>query len=216
MSFFRGRGKIDAPERPDGEEVGPDDPRSAMGLAAVAIDPRWERPAPETFGEHARAHEPALRAVALRLCRSPSDAHDLVQDALERGLRNYDRLPPGSNVRAWLVSILRNRFIDSCRRGLREVNDDDGAAERLPAPEADEPEPTWARITSDELRAAVGKLREEFRLVYQLHALEGRSYQDIAEQLGIPKATVGTRLIRARRKLKALLLPHLAHEEEES
>ena len=166
------------------------------------------------FAALARAHEPSLRAVALRLCRSQSDAHDLVQDCLERGLRGWQKLPPGSNVRAWLLSILRNRFIDSCRRGSRDKADDDEVdAENLPGPTAPDPEPEWAKITSQQLREAVEKLSEDFRVVYQLHALEGRSYVEIAERLRIPKATVGTRLIRARRKLRDLLLP-LAQAEE--
>jgi RNA polymerase sigma-70 factor (ECF subfamily) len=183
------------------------------GSLAVAADAR--DPA-QSFAAHARVHEPALRAVALRLCRSQSDAHDLVQDALERGLRGWARLPAGSNVRAWLLSILRNRFIDACRRSSRERRDENTTeADAIPAPEGPDPEPEWARITPDQLRAAVARLGPEFRVVYQMHALEGRSYIEIADRLHIPKATVGTRLIRARRKLRDLLLSHLPGEEDE-
>ncbi len=156
-----------------------------------------------------------MRAVALRLCRSQSDAHDLVQDALERALKSYARLPEGSNARAWLISILRNRFIDSCRRSVREKLDEGVTLEALPAPEEQEAAPGWASITTDDLAAAVDKLSEEFRVVYQLHALQGRSYNEIAARLGIPKATVGTRLIRARRKLRDLLLPLAEPREDE-
>ncbi|HZI14667.1 MAG TPA: sigma-70 family RNA polymerase sigma factor, partial [Myxococcus sp.] len=63
-------------------------------------------------------------------------------------------------------------------------------------------------------REALEKIPEDFRTVYRLHSLEGRSYQEIAEQLGIPKATVGTRLIRARRRLKEILMPTPAGEAE--
>ena len=165
-----------------------------------------------SFAAGARAHEPALRAVALRLCRAQGDAHDLVQDTLERGLR-AGLLATEANVRAWLLSILRNRFVDDCRRHSRERAE--AAAEgagSLPGPAAPEPEPGWAKITASQLRAAVLQLPETFRLVYQLHALEGRSYAEISERLRVPKATVGTRLIRARRRLRDLLLPHLAAE----
>ena len=61
---------------------------------------------------------------------------------------------------------------------------------------------------------AVARLPEEFRSVYQMHAIDGRSYSEIALKLALPKNTVGTRLIRARRKLRDLLLPHLRREEE--
>ncbi len=178
------------------------------GAAAVAVP--WEEPT-ETYAAAVRAHEAALRGVALRLCRSQSDAHDLVQDTLERGLRGYDRLPAGSNVRAWLLSILRNRFIDQCRRHAREQREEaDVAREQLAAAEGPDADPPYYAISIESLRAAVDKLADEFRVVYRLHALEGRSYIEIADRLQIPKATVGTRLIRARRKLRDLLQAQLA------
>jgi RNA polymerase sigma-70 factor, ECF subfamily len=164
-----------------------------------------------------REHEAALRATAMRLCRDATDAGDLVQDTFERALRSRDRLRPGSNLRAWLLTILRNLFIDRCRRSAREPRSelkleliDSGAA--MPEPEA---EPRWASITVVQLRGAVEQLPEEFRSVYLMHALEGRSYAEISTKLGIPGATVGTRLIRARRKLKALLQTELGLDEED-
>ncbi|MBS2025468.1 MAG: RNA polymerase sigma factor [Deltaproteobacteria bacterium] len=163
-----------------------------------------------------RTHEAALQAVALRLCRDSTDARDLVQDTLERALRAFSGLQPGSNTRSWLMSIMRNRFIDACRRSTRApraTGDIEEAADEIGTREA-EAEPQWAAITQDQLRSAVDSLGEEFRLVYVLHAVEGRSYIEISERLGIPKATVGTRLLRARKKLKELLEPMLAQEAE--
>jgi RNA polymerase sigma-70 factor (ECF subfamily) len=114
-------------------------------------------------------------------------------------------------VRAWLLSILRNRFIDQCRRRAREKREESEVArEQLAAAEGPDADPPYFAITTDALRAAVEKLTEEFRAVYRLHALEGRSYIEIADRLQIPKATVGTRLIRARRKLRDLLQAQLA------
>jgi RNA polymerase sigma-70 factor (ECF subfamily) len=152
-----------------------------------------------------RDHEPALRELALRLCRSAVDAHDLVQDTLERGLRSYDRLAPGSNFRAWLFSILRNRFIDKCRREAVARRSECVAAVEQAASEAPEPEVAWSDISSEQLRDAVNRLRPHQRAVFQMHALEGRSYLEIASTLNIAKATVGTRLLRARRELRAIL-----------
>ncbi len=171
-------------------------------LPAPTVDSRW-------FAVFIREHETALQATALRLCGNPTDARDLVQDTLERGLRNLARYKPGTDGRAWLLTILHHIFIDRCRSHTRERRADvstEEVEERVAAPEA-EAQPGWASISPEQLREALEKIPEEFRLVYQLHALEGRSYIEISERLGIPKATVGTRLIRARRRLKELLMP---------
>jgi RNA polymerase sigma-70 factor, ECF subfamily len=170
--------------------------------AAPTVDERW-------FAAVARQHEAALQATALRLCGNPTDARDLVQDTYERGLRNLARFRPGTDVRAWLLTILQNLFFDRCRSRTRERHSDtpvEELAERLATPEADAA-PDWASISPEQLLAALEKLPQEFRVTYRLHDIEGRSYNEIAEQLGIPKATVGTRLARARRKLRELLRP---------
>ncbi len=164
------------------------------------------------FSAFAREHEGILRATALRLCGNPTDANDLVQDTFERGLRSLARFQPGTDGRAWLLTILHHLFIDRCRSRTREARSDTPAEEleeRIAAPEA-EAQPSWASISTEQLRAALTKLPEDFQAVYRMHALENRSYQEIAATLGIPKATVGTRLIRARRKLRELLMPHTA------
>lgn len=163
----------------------------------------------QRFAAFAREHEPVLRATALRLCGNATDANDLLQDTFERGLRSLSRFQPGTDGRAWLLTILHHIFIDKCRARTREARSDTPAEEleeRIAAPEA-EPQPSWASISTEQLRAALEKIPEDFQVVYRMHALENRSYQEIAQTLGIPKATVGTRLIRARRKLRELLMP---------
>lgn len=155
----------------------------------------------------ARDHEEALRAFARRLCRNRSDADDLVQDTLARAMTSLATLKPATNARSWLMSILHNLFIDSCRkqssRGQGVALDE--VAHELPAGEPD-PEPAWATLGHDDVNAALRQLDVGFREVYRLHA-QGQSYEQIAKALEIPKATVGTRLLRARKKLKALLFP---------
>jgi RNA polymerase sigma-70 factor (ECF subfamily) len=163
----------------------------------------------QPFAAFARQHEAALRATALRLCGNAPDANDLVQDTFERGLRHFERFQQGTNGQAWLLTILRRLFLDRCRAWAGERRADVEPEEveaRVAAPEAEEA-PAWASVQPEQLRAALERLPEEFRVVYQLHALEGCSYNEIAARLGLPKATVGTRLIRARRKLRELLLP---------
>jgi RNA polymerase sigma-70 factor (ECF subfamily) len=157
-------------------------------------------------------HERALYSLALRLCGNAADARDLVQDTFERALRHLDRFQEGSNARAWLSTILRHLFISRCRsrtcerRGEVSVEE---LQEHLAAPES-EPLPAWSAFSLEQLHSALERLPEGFREVYQLHALEGRSYEEVSARLRIPKATVGTRLIRARRKLRDLLVPPTA------
>jgi RNA polymerase sigma-70 factor (ECF subfamily) len=146
-----------------------------------------------------------LRLTALRLAGDPSAADDLVQDTLERALRHQARLRPRSNLRGWLMTILRNLAVDRSRRQRRlPVVESIGPHRDVPA--AAEPSvPRWFEITPRALREAVAQLEAPFRQVYEMHAFEKRSYGEIAAALGVRKATVGTRLHRARQKLRALL-----------
>ncbi|MGV3625083.1 MAG: RNA polymerase sigma factor [Archangium sp.] len=158
-----------------------------------------------------REHRDVLRRYALRLCRNPTDADDLVQDTLTRALAAWATLKPGTDTRAWLLSILHNVFIDSCRKQKQlgtKVSSE--LAHDLPAPQP-EVEPRWAQITNAEVATAIDSLDPSFRDVYRLHA-RGEGYDSISRSLGIPKITVGTRLTRARKKMRALLFG----EEEES
>jgi RNA polymerase sigma-70 factor (ECF subfamily) len=165
----------------------------------VLANPRFDRFASDL--------EPHLKVVALRLCGNPADAADLVQDAFEKAYRNYDKLAPGTNPRAWAVTILHNLFIDRCRRSAREGKKVDVEDVPLAAPDEERgPEPAWASLGAEDLRRALDALDADFRDVYRLHALENRSYKEISATLGIPTATVGTRLLRARDKLKKLLV----------
>jgi RNA polymerase sigma-70 factor (ECF subfamily) len=161
-----------------------------------------DREAARRLDALARAHQPALEAFGLKLCGNAQDAHDLVQDTFERALRAQE--PPRTNERAWLFTILHHLFIDRYRRKTRgprltSIDDIDVAAAEPPPP------PAWASVTPEQLQAALGQLDEEFAAAYRLHAIEGRSYLEIAQQTGSPIATIGTRILRARRKLRAIL-----------
>lgn len=161
-------------------------------------------PASVALDELARLHAASLHAFALKICRDESQARDLVQDTMERALRSFHTLTPGTNARAWLFTILHNLFIDACRKARREPRSSAIEEIDLPQPEPAEV-PAWTSISREQLTAAVSELDEEFRVVYRMHAIESRSYADIASTLGVPASTVGTRLARARRKLRAIL-----------
>jgi RNA polymerase sigma-70 factor (ECF subfamily) len=120
------------------------------------------------------------------------------------GLRHFDQFRPGTNVRVWLFTIMFHIFIDRCRRRTHEQLMEPMEAEELPAPE---PEPTnaWDGINDSQLRQALARLESPFREIVELHCESRCSYKEISERLHIPLGTVGTRLLRARRKLRTLL-----------
>lgn len=152
------------------------------------------------------ALRPDLLLLARRMCASEADAADVVQDTLQSALEAGDRLKAVENLRAWLVTILHRRMIDLFRKREREQLGDppEEPAVTQETPLADAP--LWSRVDIAQLRAAVEKLEPEFREVFVLHAFERRSYRAISAALGIPSNTVGTRLLRARRKLRVLLV----------
>jgi RNA polymerase sigma-70 factor (ECF subfamily) len=150
-------------------------------------------------------HGALLACIARRLCRNTCDADDLVHDTYERALRGWHLYSDRRCVRAWLVAILQHRFIDRCRRARRRpplaAIDDVKDADLVAA----EPEPpARASIPPEMLEAALATLGDEFRRDYE-HRARGRSYDEIAAELGIAKGTVGTRLIRARERIRDAL-----------
>ena len=144
----------------------------------------------------------ALAVLARRLCGNAPDADDLVQDTLERALRARGNYVEQGQRRGWLAAILKNRFRDRYRASRRQAQPSDQLDE-IAAPEEPELE-TWQRVTPEQLDNALAALDPTFRRVYELHA-RGLAYADIARELGIGINTVGTRLLRARTKLKAIL-----------
>jgi len=154
---------------------------------------------------------PVLLLVARGLCRDSTKAEDLVQDVLEKALRSINTLDLEKNPRGWMVAILHNLHIDRCRQLARlepHVPYDDvplSTPELLDAP-------MWLALTVDDVQRAAAQLPNEMRDTYILFAFEGRTYAEIARQLGITKATVGTRLLRARVHLKKLLSAGLSEE----
>jgi RNA polymerase sigma-70 factor (ECF subfamily) len=151
------------------------------------------------------AYQRDLQRMALRWVRDPSAADDLVQDTLERALLHRAQLRPQSNLRSWLLTILRNLAVDRSRRQRRlPALESIGPHCDLPATTEPSP-PQWTEITPIALREAVAQLETPFRQVFEMRHFGGCSYSEIAAALGLRRATVGTRLHRARQKLKAIL-----------
>jgi RNA polymerase sigma-70 factor (ECF subfamily) len=150
-------------------------------------------------------HRTALKTRARQLCRGQLDADDLVQDTLERALRAADQVRDPEAVRGWLLAILHHVFIDRVRT-LRVAPEAEAVTDVAAEDTVDEP---WQHLTLDDLRAAIARLSPDLRVVYVRRCGDGKSYAAIADELGIPRATVGTRLLRARRQLRELLLDRL-------
>lgn len=158
----------------------------------------------ERFTRLTAAHHDRLRGVALRCCcRDRAVADDLVQDTYERAWRGFDSLQDESRAMPWLVRILRNCWIDICRKNVRSRVQIQDQLPDLPST-IDEPSP-WEQITVDDYRRAIEQLPEPFRSVAILHDVDRLSNSDIAHRLAVPYGTVATRLHRARKLLSQLL-----------
>ena len=159
------------------------------------------------FEAEALASLDSLYRTALRLTRSPADAEDLVQDTYLRAFRAADTFEPGSNLRAWLFTILHNVARNRARdRGREPFTVDSDAVERaadlVAGAAAETPETELVRRTlRPELQAAIDALPAVFREAVWLRDVEEFSYAEIADMLGIPPGTVMSRISRARRML---------------
>lgn len=160
--------------------------------------------------------------VGLSITRNPADAEDLVQDTMLRAYRSIDRFD-GRHPRAWLLTILRNAQINRVRRRRPELlADPDETMPRIAdtaagAGSADLP--LLDRTFDTAVEAAFIELGDSFRQVVEMVDLNGLSYQETADALGIPVGTVMSRLHRARRRMRKRLEaqgidhPHHVHRE---
>ena len=169
---------------------------------------RRQRAAPDTFGSEVLGYLEPLFATAMRLTRNRADAEDLVQDTVVRALRFQDRFEPGTNLRAWLYTILHNTWRNRIRDTAREATDVDSErieelASRPDGPaELETPERVLMRSTMDvDLKEALDELPDAFRQAVWLRDVEEFSYAEIAKMLDVPIGTVMSRISRGRRQL---------------
>ena len=154
------------------------------------------------FGCLVEQEIPRLRRYARALTRNPERADDLVQDTLVRATSKSHLWQPGTDLRAWLFTIMHNQHVNMVRRAMREENTVD--IEKLSTQLAATSDPTASRRLL-ELEQALGCISEEQREVILLVGLEGMSYEDTAQILNIPVGTVRSRLSRGREALRELL-----------
>jgi RNA polymerase sigma-70 factor (ECF subfamily) len=159
------------------------------------------------FARTALSHIDSLYGTALRLTRRAADAEDLVQDTYLKAFRAAHQFTPGTNLKAWLFTILHNTFRNARRHdGRNPVEVDSEAVERAvsDAPGAQSPEQLLTRATLDvDLQAALDALPEAFRQAVWLRDVEELTYAEMAAVLDVPIGTVMSRISRGRRALFA-------------
>ncbi len=166
----------------------------------------------ERFEAEALPHLDRLYSAALRYTRNPTDAEDLVQEAVTKAYRSFHQYEPGTNLRAWLYRVLHTTYLSMYRKrqrrpqeSLQEEIDEfslydeasrvGGSAERI----------VLASLSSDEVKQALADLPESFRVAVYLADVEGFAYKEIAEIMDTPVGTVMSRLHRGRRALQKAL-----------
>jgi len=158
------------------------------------------------FREGVAALYPRLFTLALRLCRNRADACDLVQDAVERGLRCRSLFRTGDAPDRWMATILRRIFLDgyrSRRRRAGPVALEERPAQAALPPEPEEPSP-WEALSIEDVRQALMFVDPASRETFTLFAFGNLAQSEIAQRLSISRKTVATRVFRTRGKLRQI------------
>ena len=155
----------------------------------------------DSFKDALIAEIPNLRAFAASLSGSVTLADDVVQDTLLRAWSNSDKFQEGTNLRAWLFTILRNTYYSHYRKRAREVQDTDGMYAGRLAVAGDQ----ISHLELADFRKALAKLPPEQREALTMIGATGLSYEEAAEICGVAIGTIKSRLNRARTKLAELL-----------
>ena len=161
----------------------------------------------------------SLYSTAYRMSRNRQDAEDLLQETYLRAYKYYDKFQEGTNFKAWLFKILKNTFINRYRKRQRQplknsFDEIEGSFESkllespLTARGATPEEELMVDALDEDVQKALEALPEDYRTAVELADLQGLSYREIADQLGIPLGTVMSRLYRGRRQLEAVLLQY--------
>lgn len=153
-------------------------------------------------------HLPAMRAFAISLTRNAAMADDMVQDSIVKAWTNFDKYERGTNMRAWLFTILRNTYYSNRRKAKREVADVDGViTENLAEKPAHD-----GHMQMADFRRALDKLNDEQREALLLVGASGFSYEEAAQMCGVAVGTIKSRINRARAQLSEML----GHNEDEA
>ncbi len=192
----------------------------APTTAALAVAPRERGSAADrkaaAFEREALPHLDAVYRFALGLAADATYAEDLTQETLLNAFRSWHRYRPGTNIRGWLFTILRNLAISNHRRTRYrfhsyDLSELEGMLKLSETGDCDIERQTLDRVTAERVIASMQTLPPEFREALVLRDVEGLSYNEVAELTGVSVGTVKSRLFRARRILQQRLA-HVAAE----
>lgn len=175
--------------------------------AGQPLDERRQR-----FEREALEHLDALYAFAYKLTRSRHDAEDLVSDTIVRALDRWEQYALGTNIRAWLFTILYRLFINGRQRLRRELplEPDENRAPLELVGDADPEGRYFDALIDERISRAIAALPGHYRAAVVLGDVHGFRYAEMAEILGVPEGTAKSRLFRARRILRKELAPYAA------
>ncbi|MBK7965693.1 MAG: RNA polymerase sigma factor [Bacteroidetes bacterium] len=158
------------------------------------------------FNYHVKEQYEPLRGYAFKLTRAIEDAEDLVQETMLKAFNNKDKFAPGTNLKGWLYTILKNLFINNYRRKVKYliVHDDTERQYLLDNLNSADKNKGIGRIAMQEIDRAMGTLPENLRIPF-MKSFEGFKYSEIADELQVPLGTVKIRIHVARKKLQEAL-----------
>jgi RNA polymerase sigma-70 factor (ECF subfamily) len=147
-----------------------------------------------------------LKPYALNLTNDMEDTYDLLQETMFKALSNRDKFEEGTNIKAWLYTIMKNIFINNYRRKTKMRITSDGSDNTFYLDSGQQAEPNRAqgKMIMDDLMKIVATLPDEYRVPFLRH-YEGFKYQEIADELDLPLGTVKSRIFLARQELKKKL-----------